>query len=225
MLISCFIVTLIGSNAVGKSSILGRYTKNKFDGDKKATQGPEFCCRTSVVAQKAVKAQIWDTSGQEKFFTITRGFVSMCCLLLVVLKCMVVICRYYRNSLGVILVYDITSKESFESLDHWLNDIRNWAPDAIILLIGNKCDKSSRQVTRDSGVNYAQENNIDLFFEASALDGTNIADAFTALLGGNDSFLFVQYFSQSHPIFQQYTRNTKPWAVQNTSTSILESRF
>ena len=76
-------ITLIGSNAVGKSSILGRYTKNKFDGDKKATQGPEFCCRTSVVAQKAVKAQIWDTSGQEKFFTITRGFVSMCCLLLV----------------------------------------------------------------------------------------------------------------------------------------------
>jgi len=171
-------ITLIGSNAVGKSSILGRYTKNKFDGDKKATQGPEFCCRTSVVAQKAVKAQIWDTSGQEKFFTITRG--------------------YYRNSLGVVLVYDITSKESFESLDHWLNDIRNWAPDAIILLIGNKCDKSSRQVTRDSGVNYAQENNIDLFFEASALDGTNIADAFTALLGA----IYKKYKAMGGPEYQ-----------------------
>lgn len=66
---------LIGNTDVGKSSILSRYTKDRFEPNKKSTQGPEFSCKTAVIEQKAVKAQIWDTSGQEKFFTITKGLV------------------------------------------------------------------------------------------------------------------------------------------------------
>lgn len=85
------------------------------------------------------------------------------------------------------MVYDISSKESFNELDRWMNEIKAWANNPTIVLVGNKCDKNSRQVTRDEGFNYAQENNIALFFEVSALNGTNISDMFSSLLGGNHS--------------------------------------
>jgi len=170
-------ITLIGSTNVGKSSLLQRYTKNTFDPEKKSTCGPEFCCKTSVVSQKAIKAQVWDTSGQEKFNTITRG--------------------YYRNSLGVVLMYDISSKESFEALDHWYAEIKNWAPDATILLVGNKSDKNF-QVAREDGRNYAKAKNIDLFFETSALDGANVQEAFKALLAA----IYDKYKAQGGPEYE-----------------------
>lgn len=87
-------------------------------------------------------------------------------------------------------MYDITSKESFKSLDHWLNDVRNWAGDADILLLGNKSDKGGRKVSYEEGVSYAKDHNISLFFETSALNGTNISEAFSSLLTG----LFVCFF-------------------------------
>jgi len=154
---------MLGPAGAGKSCVLHRFTKHKFEADIKTTQGPEFSHKTVVVAQRAIKAQIWDTSGQEKVFSITKG--------------------YYRNCTGVVLVYDESSKDSFKNLDQWINEIKNWAPDVVVALLANKSDKT-KQVTREEGAAYAQENNISLFFETSAQDGTNIQEAFSALLEG-----------------------------------------
>lgn len=86
-------------------------------------------------------------------------------------------------------MYDITSRESFNSLPHWINDIKNWAPDADVVLLGNKSDKSgSRQVSIDEANSFAKDANIK-YFETSALNGSNIADAFNSLLTG----IFIIY--------------------------------
>lgn len=92
--------------------------------------------------------------------------------------------RYYLNSNGVILVYDICSRESFNELDIWLNDIKVYSNNPIIVLVGNKSDKNARVVTRDEGAAFAQDNNINHFFEVSALNGTNISEIFSTLLSG-----------------------------------------
>lgn len=173
----CYKVIMLGSSGVGKSSLVQKHAKGKIE-DKRATQGVEFYVKTSVLEQRAIKAQIWDTSGQEKFYTITKG--------------------YYRHSLGVVLVYEITEKDSFKALDVWLAEIHNWAPDAVIVLVGNKSDKGPRKVTKDEGASFAKENNIDLFYETSALDGTNVTEAFEELLRA----IYLKYKQSGDPEYQ-----------------------
>ncbi|KAG1143142.1 hypothetical protein G6F37_012514 [Rhizopus arrhizus] len=113
-----------------------------------------------------VQAQIWDTSGQERFRTITSA--------------------YYRGATGILIVYDITSRSSFKNVRrYWLKEIREYAdPNVVIMLVGNKVDlsESSREVGTEEGRSLAEEEGL-LFIETSALDATNIDTAFTTLIG------------------------------------------
>jgi Ras-related protein Rab-4B len=123
------------------------------------TIGVEFGSKTTNVSGKNVKLQIWDTAGQERFRSVTRS--------------------YYRGAVGCLLVYDITSRETFYHLNSWLADARALAlSDITVLLVGNKCDrKSAREVTILEASRMAQENDL-LFMETSALTGECVDEVF-----------------------------------------------
>jgi len=150
---------IIGDAATGKSCILHRFIDDKFKKESTHTIGVEFGSKVVEVGGKNVKLQIWDTAGQERFRSVTRS--------------------YYRGAAGAILVYDLTSRESYNHMVSWLNDARNLSnPDIVIILVGNKADlDEDREVTFLEASRFAQENEM-MFLETSALSGTGVQEIF-----------------------------------------------
>ncbi|KAJ1105584.1 hypothetical protein NDU88_002989 [Pleurodeles waltl] len=150
---------VIGSAGTGKSCLLHQFIENKFKQDSNHTIGVEFGSRVVNVGGKSVKLQIWDTAGQERFRSVTRS--------------------YYRGAAGALLVYDITSRETYNALTNWLTDARTLAsPNIAIILCGNKKDlDADREVTFLEASRFAQESEL-MFLETSALSGENVEEAF-----------------------------------------------
>jgi len=119
----------------------------------------EFGSKVVTVAGKKVKLQIWDTAGQERFRSVTK--------------------TYYRGAAGCLLVYDITSRETYENLTTWLRDAKTLArPDITVVAVGNKCDrKNDREVSLLEASRFAQDNDL-LFMETSALTGECVDEVF-----------------------------------------------
>ncbi|KAI8368210.1 GTP-binding protein [Radiomyces spectabilis] len=158
-----FKIVLIGDSGVGKSNLLSRFTTNEFNLESKSTIGVEFATKNIEIDNHTIKAQIWDTSGQERYRAITGA--------------------YYRGAVGALLVYDITRQQSFQNATHWLKELRDHAdPNIVIMLVGNKLDLSetSRAVTSDEGGALAEQEGF-LFMETSALDATNVEKAFATV--------------------------------------------
>ena len=126
-------VIIIGDSSVGKTNIMNKYLKNEFLEDSKATVGVEFGSKLFKIEGHNIKAQIWDTAGEEKYKAITGA--------------------YYKGSKGAFVVYDITRKESFDSVDRWINDLKSTGDSKMtIILIGNKCDlEDKREVPKEKG--------------------------------------------------------------------------
>ncbi|KAG6392743.1 hypothetical protein SASPL_146968 [Salvia splendens] len=158
-----FKVVLIGDSAVGKSQILSRFSRNEFSLDSKATIGVEFQTRTMVIQHKSVKAQIWDTAGQERYRAVTSA--------------------YYRGAVGAMLVYDITKRPTFEHIPRWLEELRAHADkNIVIILIGNKSDlEDQRAVPTEDAKEFAEKEGL-FFLETSALEATNVEEAFVTVL-------------------------------------------
>ncbi len=152
-------IMVLGESKVGKTSLIKRYTKDQFGGVYLTTVGMDFQDKIIEIEDKKVRLQIWDTAGQERFRNVTKS--------------------YFQSSQGLVLVYDITDRESFEKLNFWVDNIKNNAPEnAKFILVGNKCDLANeRKVSYEEGENYAKNLNIK-FFEASARDGTNVNELF-----------------------------------------------
>ncbi|XP_073989164.1 RAS oncogene family member Rab4 isoform X1 [Rhodnius prolixus] len=150
---------VIGSAGSGKSCLLHQFIEKKFKGDSSHTIGVEFGSKIVTIGGKTVKLQIWDTAGQERFRSVTRS--------------------YYRGAAGALLVYDISNRESYNSLGEWLSDARSLAsPNIVILLAGNKKDlDQDRQVTFLEASSFAQENKL-MYLETSAKSGENVEEAF-----------------------------------------------
>jgi len=150
---------IIGNAGTGKSCLLHQFIENKFKHDTNHTIGVEFGSKIVQVGGKSVKLQIWDTAGQERFRSVTRS--------------------YYRGAAGAILVYDITSRESYNALMQWLTDAKTLAsPHIVVLLVGNKKDlETKRDVNFLEASNLAQENDM-MFMGTSALTGENVEEAF-----------------------------------------------
>ncbi|CAF0787988.1 unnamed protein product [Didymodactylos carnosus] len=160
-----FKIVLTGDSGVGKSNLLSRFTRNEFTLESRSTIGVEFSTKEVQVDGKTVKVQIWDTAGQERFMAITKA--------------------YYRNAYGALLVFDILKASTFQNLDQWIryNEVRaNAGIDCCVVLIGNKSDQRHiRAVMSDDAKKYADERNIK-YMETSALDATNVEQAFRILI-------------------------------------------
>ncbi|KAG0172491.1 Ras- protein Rab11D [Apophysomyces sp. BC1015] len=157
-----FKLVLIGDSGVGKSNLLSRFTTNEFNLESKSTIGVEFATKNIEIDKSTIKAQIWDTSGQERYRAITGA--------------------YYRGAVGALLVYDITRPSSFQNVMHWLKELRDHAdPNIVIMLVGNKLDLTeSRGVRSEEGGSLAEQERF-LFMETSALDATNVEQAFATV--------------------------------------------
>ncbi|KAG0455291.1 hypothetical protein HPP92_024256 [Vanilla planifolia] len=158
-----FKVVLIGDAGVGKSNLLSRFTRNEFSLESKSTIGVEFATRSTRVEEKVVKAQIWDTAGQERYRAITSA--------------------YYRGAVGALLVYDITRHVTFESMERWLKELREHTnSNVIVMLVGNKADlRHLRAVSTEDAKAFAEKEST-FFMETSALESTNVEDAFIEVL-------------------------------------------
>ena len=154
-----FKIMVIGESKVGKTSVIKKYTQNKFGGVYLTTVGVDFQDKIINIDDKKIRLQIWDTAGQERFRNITKN--------------------YFNSSNGFLLIYDITDKDSLEHLNFWSAQIQLNAPEkSKCVLVGNKCDlEGSRAVSKEEGKIYAEKNKIK-FFETSAKDGTNINEVF-----------------------------------------------
>ena len=150
---------IVGDSSVGKSNLLMKFAHNKFTEDYQATIGVEFGAKNIELGKNICRIQIWDTAGQENFRSITRA--------------------YYKNSVCAMVVYDITSNDSFKHVQNWIEDIRNQSPKTVlIILVGNKIDlEDKRVISYDEGNEFAIKNGI-IFGETSAKTGDGIEDIF-----------------------------------------------
>ena len=158
-----FKVVLIGDSGTGKSNLLSRFTRNEFSLDSRSTIGVEFATRSINLDGKTIKAQIWDTAGQERYRAITSA--------------------YYRGAVGALLVYDIAKHSTYINVSRWLKELRDHADsNIVVMLVGNKSDlKHLRAVPTDEAKAFAAENNLS-FIETSALDASNVEQAFQNIL-------------------------------------------
>uniref|UniRef100_A0AAQ4QHG4 RAB35, member RAS oncogene family b n=1 Tax=Gasterosteus aculeatus aculeatus TaxID=481459 RepID=A0AAQ4QHG4_GASAC len=180
------------NTGVGKSSLLLRFADNTFSGSYITTIGVDFKIRTVEINGEKVKLQIWDTAGQERFRTITS--------------------TYYRGTHGVIVVYDVTSAESFVNVKRWLHEINQNCDDVCRILVGNKNDDpNSKVVETTDAQKFAEQMGINLF-ETSAKENINVEEMFNCItelvLRAKKEVLAKQQQQQQNDVVK-LTRNSK----------------
>jgi small GTP-binding protein len=186
-----FRICLIGNICVGKTSLLARYADNSFKESYANTIGVDFRVITLKYKDIIAKVHIWDTAGNERFKSITIN--------------------YYRSSHGFIYVYDITSKESFENLDMWINlTNENCGTNAINFLVGNKSDlEKEREVSKEEGEEFAKKYDL-IFIETSAKNNDNVGKLF-------------EFFT--YKLIEYYQKNTDKYIGNNSDTLDSFSQF
>lgn len=164
MLVRDFILKIltIGDSGVGKTSIVLRYTvfykqDNHFSHNFLSTIGVECKSKIILAGEKRVRVQLWDTAGQERFRTITSNF--------------------YRGAHGVMIVFDVTDRNSFEMVSGWINEIsNNCSEQTFNVIVANKSDmKNHRVVSEQEGRKLAEEYQL-YYFETSAKTGEGVND-------------------------------------------------
>ena len=160
-------LVIIGDSGVGKSNFLFKFIENKFSPLHVATVGFDYKSKVCILPQskKKVKLQIWDTARQEKYMSINKNL--------------------FQRVQGIILMYDLTKRDTFERLNIWLNIIKQMTCEIPIVLVANKLDEenneeSGRIVEYSEGEKFAKDNDFQ-FLEASGMNGTNVEKAFTTI--------------------------------------------
>ncbi|XP_032238048.1 GTP-binding protein ypt2 isoform X2 [Nematostella vectensis] len=155
-------ILVLGDSGVGKTCLIFRFAEDIFSDSYISTIGID--CRSRVVDLdgQRIRLQIWDTAGQERFRTLTSA--------------------YYRGAMGILLVYDITTEDSFKHISQWLQNIEdNASPNVCKVLLGNKLDaEDERVIDAQRGRSVGEDNNLE-FYEASARTGENVQQAFMAV--------------------------------------------
>ncbi|CAO0795652.1 unnamed protein product [Mucor circinelloides] len=166
-----FKLVFLGEQSVGKTSLITRFMYDTFDNTYQATIGIDFLSKTMYLEDRTVRLQLWDTAGQERFRSLIPSYI--------------------RDSSVAVVVYDITSRTSFQNTSKWIEDVRaERGSEVIIVLVGNKTDlNDKREVTLEEGEKRASDCNI-MFIETSAKAGHNVKALFRRIaqaLPGMDS--------------------------------------
>ncbi|EDV29471.1 uncharacterized protein TRIADDRAFT_20151 [Trichoplax adhaerens] len=152
-----FKIILVGDSGVGKSSFINRFCHHNFDQFQRVTIGnyPGLHNKPVIIDDKVVMLEIWDTVGQERFDSLPRS--------------------YFRRADGIIALFDITSKDSFENIPTWLSHIEDWVENPpLLIMVGNKLDISDqRKVSIEDGFQMAFDHNA-MYAETSARTGEHV---------------------------------------------------
>jgi small GTP-binding protein len=152
---------LIGDSNVGKTSIMRQFCHRKFHEKEHTTVGLDYGERIINISDKNVLIQLWDTAGQERFRNLTPS--------------------YYRSAMGILLVYSVTDKSSFNSIEIWMKQIKQFAVENIpILVLSNKADVKEKQVSEHQSRALSERHHVDLLM-TSAKDNINIETAMVRL--------------------------------------------
>jgi small GTP-binding protein len=186
---------IIGDSSVGKTSIISRYANGTFKEEYLATVGLDYYTKDEIIDNKTIQIKLWDTAGQERFKALTQN--------------------YFRNAEGVLLVYDVTSTESFENLKYWISSIKDNMEQKNmhipLIIIGNKIDmEDAREISIENAEKFAGENNYK-YFETSAKTGVGVDDAIRDLVN--------QVLKQAGPDDQKQSRNTSVQIKDNGGNS------
>lgn len=158
--VNCIKLLTLGNSMVGKSSLIARFIDNKFFDSYISTIGIDFFKKKVKIGVNEIDLQIYDSAGQEKYKSISK--------------------QYYHNSEGILLVFDLTSQESFVALDEWIEELEKVEKDLPIILVGNKSDLDARDVSEEEINKIINDKKFD-YFETSALNGSNVNEAFIKL--------------------------------------------
>ena len=156
-------ILLLGDASVGKTCFYMQYTENTFHEVHITTVGIENKTTNVTIENKTYKVQIWDTAGQERFRSITKN--------------------YYKGAHGIVLIYDVTNKDTFENVRKWIKQIKEEVDEKVsIILVGNKIDKEDQRViTKEQGESMAQEFGLT-HYECSAKTGENVQQSLKDLV-------------------------------------------
>lgn len=209
-------IIIIGDSCTGKSSLLLKLVDDTFIDKHKVTIGVDFKAKYVLAGNIIVKLKIWDTAGQERFRSIIR--------------------TYYNGTNGIVLVFDLTNKESFDNLHEWINEIyETHINTSKIILIGNKCDLVEKREVEQKDIdefiqyyNSNNPNNLDIkYFECSSKLGTNVNIAFVDLA---NQMLFADFSNTNKAIEkmelgiasvnnEDITKSTKSYKLLDDHTS------
>ena len=154
-------IIVLGDISVGKTSVINRFISNTFSDTYKTSISCEFQKKElDIDGETGANLQIWDTAGEERFMAVTK--------------------QYYNDSHGVMVIYDLTNKDTFEKMNKWIKNVKDNAPkDIVIMVVGNKSDLISEKI--DLGNELTPFKNEYLYREVSAKNGNNVSLAFEEL--------------------------------------------
>ena len=152
---------VIGDSRVGKTSLLLKYVDKSFPDEHISTIGVEYKEKLITKDGFNIRLQIWDTAGEERFRSITKSI--------------------YKNTHGVLFVYDITQKDTFANVKHWIKDTENIDREIRGVIVGNKIDLPDRVISKTDLDEIGEKYKMPVI-ETSAKEGTNVNECFELLI-------------------------------------------
>ena len=155
-------IILLGESGVGKTNLINVFMGKEFEQNSFTSLSSSYIDGVFSFKGKDFPYVIWDTAGQERFRTIAKS--------------------YYKGAHGIVLIYDVTNRKTYDNIRKWLNQIKDEASNKIsIILVANKIDSEDRQVSVEEGETLAKASNLPIF-EASAKDSINVEESFKFLI-------------------------------------------